>query len=186
MNKTFTRLYLLSTIILLAALSRLLPHPPNFAPITAIALFAGAMVNHRALAMIIPLSAMVISDVALEITTGWGFHSELWIIYLTFMLITSMGFYLRARKSFKHIALTTFGASLVFFLVTNFAVWALGSGALYPHTLSGLITCYGAAIPFFGNAIFGDCFYSALLFGGFAYMERQFPALQEAQSLPNI
>lgn len=180
MNNTATRLYLLSTIIVLAALSRLLPHPPNFAPITAIALFAGTQVSQRALAMLIPLAAMFISDVALEFTTGWGFHSEVWVVYLTFMLITSFGFYLRSHKSLKNITLITFTSSLTFFLITNFAIWALGSGAFYPHTPGGLIACYIAALPFFGNTILGDCFYSALLFGGFAYIERRFPVLQEA------
>jgi len=71
---------------------------------------------------------------------------------------------------------------VLFFVLTNFGVWALG--ALYPKTLTGLTECYVVAIPFFRNALLSDLFYSALLFGGLALAEKQWPILGEAAPTP--
>ncbi len=165
-----------SGLILLAALSRLLPHPPNFAPITAMALFGGAYITDKRLAFIVPLIAMLISDLFL------GFHSTQLVVYGCFMLITFIGFRLKDNKSVGRIATATVIGSTLFFVLTNFAVWAFGS--YYPSTMTGLIECFTAAIPFYDRSIFssmmlntfiGDAFFTTIFFGAFALAEQKIP-----------
>lgn len=177
-NARFT---IFTGMIVAAALSRILPHPPNFAPINAIALFAGAYLSDRkALAFAVPLSAMLLSDAILEILTGWGFHSGMWVIYGTMALITALGTHLSSKRSWLALAGTTLAASAIFFTVTNFAVWV--SSGMYAHTLLGLQTCYIAAIPFFQNSLAGDVFYASVLFGSVAVAERFVPALRPSSA----
>jgi hypothetical protein len=168
------RAMLLVAMILGAAAMRLVPHPSNFTPIGALALFAGAHFDDKRFAFIVPLAAMFLSDILI------GFHGQMPIIYGAFAVIVAMGFLLKEKKT----ALNVTGASLIaatfFFVVSNFAVWA--SDGLYPLTLQGLVTCYIAAIPFFQNWLAGTLFYTALLFGGFALAERKLPVFAPAQS----
>jgi hypothetical protein len=185
------RFVVFAGMVLMAALSRLLPHPPNFAPINALALFAGAYIADKRLAFVVPVVAMLLSDSALELTTGWGFYDGMWVVYVAFCLVTLLGFSLRrsvetgdaaAKRttSAVPIAGATLAASLLFFLVTNFMVWAMGT--MYPHTAHGLVACFAAALPFFGNSLLGDAAYAGLLFGGFALAERVVPALQPSRA----
>jgi hypothetical protein len=95
-------------------------------------------------------------------------------------LIVCIGFLLRRRRRLLPIAGATLASSLLFFIITNFAVWA--SGALYPRTAIGLLACFVAAIPFFQNTLLGDAVYSVILFGGFAFAERNFPALKDTRA----
>jgi hypothetical protein len=168
MNKD--RLITLSLIILAAAASRLLPHPENVAPIAAIALFAGAKFENKALAFAVPALAMLLSDAFI------GFYSGMWVTYMAFAAIVCIGFLLRRKQDFSRVALATVAGSVLFFLVTNFALWS--SHGLYPQTLDGIMQSYTAALPFFRNSLLGDAFYTALLFGGFALAERRFSRLQ--------
>lgn len=174
------------TIILLAALSRLIPHWPNFTPITALALFGAAYVPNRKAALIVPLLAMFLSDLALELATragilgGWlatgrGFYQGMWVVYATIALITALGFVLRKRKSIEVLAGVTLLSSVVFFLLTNLGVWAYES--LYPQDAAGLWTCYVEAVPFFHWTLLGDLFFVTVLFGGFALAEKAIPEL---------
>lgn len=158
-------------MIVLAAASRLVPHPPNFTPIAAMALFGGAYFGDKRAAFLVPLAAMFLSDLCL------GLHSLIPVVYGSFALMVCVGLWLRERKRLMTIAGCALVNSLLFFITTNFAVWAMGS--FYPKTFSGLTACFIAAIPFFGNTIMGDAFYAALLFGGFALAENKFPALRE-------
>jgi hypothetical protein len=173
----------LLVLILLAALSRVIPHPANFTPITAVALFGAARLANRWCAFLVPLAAMLISDLALDVVVrldvypDWmaqtrGLHSGSWVIYATMLLVTVLGFTLRAKNSPLRIAGTTLGGSVVFFVVTNFAVWA--GGDLYPATLDGLVQCYVAGIPFFGRSLASDFLYVGLLFGSFAWVENKY------------
>ena len=168
------RAMLLVAMILGAAAMRLVPHPSNFTPIGALALFAGAHFDDKRFAFIVPLAAMFLIDILI------GFHGQMPVIYGAFAVIVAMGFLLKEKKT----ALNVTGASLIaatfFFVVSNFAVWA--SDGLYPLTLQGLVTCYIAAIPFFQNWLAGTLFYTALLFGGFALAERKLPVFAPAQS----
>ena len=171
------RFLTLAGMILTAALSRVLPHPPNFTPLTAIALFGGAYFSDKRMAFLIPLAAMLLSDLVI------GFHSQLIMVYLCFMITVCIGFSLRSRKKLFPIGLATAASSIIFFLVTNFGVWLFDQ--LYPKTLNGLWTCYVAAIPFFRNTLLGDLFYVGILFGTFALAEKTVPPLREASPLPS-
>lgn len=171
MKPNGTRWAAWALLVVLAAFSRLLPHPPNFIPIGAMALFTGAHMGLRPAAFAVPLLAMLVSDLLI------GLHMLMPVVYGSFALITVLGWaVLRTRRSPWRLGGAALLASTLFYLITNFGVWALGSW--YPKTLEGLLACYVAAIPFFGNTIAGDLFFVALLFGGWAWLERRVPALQ--------
>ena len=165
-------LALLSAIVAAAAL-RLVPHPPNFTPIGAMALFSGAYFGRRGLAFIAPLGAMLLSDAVL------GFYSGMQYTYLAVGLIVLIGWAVRSRISPVRVGAGAIGSSILFFVISNFGTW-LTSG-IYPHTSAGLAGCYLAAIPFFQNTLAGDLFYAGLLFGGFALIERLIPSLRPTQ-----
>jgi len=166
------RFLALAGMILAAAASRLIPHPPNVASITAVALFAGAYFTDRRLAFLVPLSALFLSDLVL------GPYSHMEVVYGSFALVVCVGLWLQRRRKAPAIAGAALASSTLFFLVTNFGVWAFGS--LYPNTMAGLLACYVAAIPFFQNTLLGDALYTAVLFCGFALAERVFPRLRES------
>jgi hypothetical protein len=174
------RTFMLLGMVLLAALTRLLPHPPNFAPITAMALFGGAMFGLSVRAFVLPLVAMLISDSLLEITTGWGFHEGMPFVYGAFIIAVVLGSLLHRRTSLLGVAGTTVAGSLLFFFVTNIGVW-LTSG-FYPATFEGLTACFTAAIPFYRNALLGDAVYATILFGGFALAQSRLQFLQPAST----
>jgi len=170
-----TRPLVLFAGILLAAVSRLIPHPPNVTPIAAMALFGGAYFSHRAAAFLVPLAAMVLSDLFL------GFYHTTPFVYGSFALIVVIGYGLRRRKTLFTVGIAALASSVLFFLMTNFGVWAIGT--LYPKTWAGLVTAYLWALPFFRNTVLGDLAYVAVLFGGFALLERALPTLRERHRL---
>ena len=172
MTATTSRLLAILGAIVMAAALRLVPHPPNFTPIGAMALFSGAYLGRRGLAFVAPLGALLLSDAVL------GFYSGMQFQYLSVALIVLLGWVALKRVSAIRLGLAAIASSILFYLVTNFGVW-LSSG-MYPHTLSGLAACYVAAIPFFQNTVAGDLFYTGLLFGGFALLERAVPAVRGA------
>jgi len=165
------RTLLAPALIVLAAALRIAPHPWNFTPIGAMALFSGAVLKDRRLAFIFPLVALFAGDIFL------GFHKLIPIVYASFLANVAIGLWLRERRTIARISLATLLSAIQFFLVTNFAVWQFLTG--YPHTASGLVACYIAGIPFFWNTLAGDAFYAALLFGSFAFAERFVPAFRE-------
>jgi hypothetical protein len=135
-------------LVVVALLTRLLPHPPNFAPITSIALFTGFHFVNKRLALFIPLICMFLTDLIL------GVHSLMPIIYLSFVLISMIG--LKAKSLSLGAVLS---ASSLFFIVSNLGVWYF----YYPLTWAGLSSCFILAIPFFINALMGDLFYTSVL-----------------------
>jgi len=167
------RFFALSIAVLAAAFSRLVPHPPNFTPIAAMALFGGAFFSDRRLAFMVPLMAMIASDFVI------GFHPLAPVVYATFLLVVCIGFWIKRHFSPSAIFAGTLAGSFLFFVTTNFAVWL--SGTLYPKTAAGLLTCFVAAIPFFRNTLAGDLVYTVLLFGLFVWSEKRFPALRAPQ-----
>ena len=169
MNRRFT---VLAGMILAAAASRLIPHPPNFTPIAAMALFGGASFASKRAALLVPLTGLCLSDLVL------GFYSVTPVVYGSFALIVCLGFWLRRRQTVWRIAGATVAGAVLFFVLTNFGVWALD--ALYPRTMTGLADCYVAATPFFRNTLLSDLLYSALLFGGLAFAEKRWPIVAEA------
>ena len=181
----------LIVLILLAAFSRLVPHPPNFASIAGVALFGAAQFRSKWLAFLVPLAAMLLSDLALGILvqlhfysdSGWmahtqGIHLGSIVVYATFAMITAMGFILRKNRTIPWLGGTALAGSIIFHVTTNLGVWVAGD--LYPMTLSGLVTCFVAAIPFFLRTVLSDLSYVAVLFGSFALAERHYPSLRLA------
>ncbi len=165
------RTLLALALILLAAALRIAPHPWNFTPVGAMALFSGAVLRDRRLAFFFPLLALFLGDIFI------GFHKLMFVVYASFLVNVAIGLWLRDRRSISRITLATLLGAIQFFVVTNFAVWQFLSG--FPHTASGLAACYIAGIPFFWNTLAGDAFYAALLFGSYALAERMVPALRE-------
>ncbi len=163
----------LCAFVLAAALMRWLPHPPNVAPIGAMALFGGALFARKSVAIAMVFAAMLLGDLLL------GFR-PVPIVYLAFAGVVGVGFLLRTNRGPWRIAGASVAGSVLFFVVTNFAVWA--GGALFPKTFAGLVACFVAAIPFFHNTLLGDAFFAAVLFGGFALAEQRFPALRLART----
>lgn len=163
-------------LIVLAAASRLLPHEPNFVPIAAIALFAGTFVQNKRMALVIGISALLFSDILLEIFKGNGFHSTMPFVYLSVALIGMLGFLLRGREQRQTIMVASLTGSILFFIITNFGVWVADN--IYAKTYDGLVQCYVAAIPFFRGTVLGDLFYNLLLFGSYAILRWRVPALR--------
>jgi hypothetical protein len=166
-----TRTLVLIGIVAVAALLRFLPHPPNFVPIAAIALFGGAYFSDKRMALLLPISIMLATDLVI------GFHQTMWVVYLSFAAMVGIGSLVGKRIGFSTVTAGAVTGSILFYLTTNFAVWAMGSGLFYPLTLEGLLMSYTAAIPFFHYSLAGDLFYSAILFGGFEYAKSRVPAL---------
>ena len=171
MTSQHARLLTLFCAIAAAAALRLIPHPPNFTPVGAMALFSGAYLGRRGIAFVAPLGAMLLGDAVL------GFYSGVWVTYLAVALVVIVGMLALSRQTAVRVAAAAFVSAILFFLVSNFGTWALSG--MYPHSLSGLWTCYVAAVPFFQNTLAGDLFYSGLLFGGFALLQRSVPALRQ-------
>jgi hypothetical protein len=170
MNKL--RFNVLTAMSLAAAASRLIPHPPNFSPIAAMALFGGAAFADKRAALVMPLAGLFLSDLVL------GFYRITPVVYGSFALIVCLGFWVRQGRNVRRITAAAVLSALLFFAITNFGVWALGHW--YPKTPAGLADCYVAAIPFFQNTLLSNLFYSALLFGGLAIAENRFVRLREA------
>ncbi len=171
----------LAGLIVAAALTRLLPHPPNFSPVEAIALFGGAYFASRQWAAIVPLLAMLVSDLALGAVHGADYASYLggpsfWSVYACIAVSVVLGFRLRGRVSGARVIGYSLAGSLLFFAVTNYGAWL--SDPAYPRTAAGLAAAYVAGIPFFRWTVLGTLAYGAILFGGFALLRRQLPSLR--------
>jgi len=166
------RITTLIGMIAFAAMTRLLPHPPNFTAVTAMALFAGAQIADRRLALFVPLAAVFLTDLAL------GLHPGMLLVYICVAAMVGMGALTGPTQPAKIVAASVAG-SVLFFLATNFGVWV--QDGLYTLTLSGLADCYVAAIPFFQTTLAGDLFYTAILFGGYEVLSRALPSLGSAR-----
>jgi hypothetical protein len=160
-------------VIVVAALSRLLPHPVNMSPLAAMALFGAASFKNRGLAIALPLLAFWLSDLVLNNTLYRGFydgvtlvHSGMIWTYGAMILIALIGFIALRKVSMTRLVGASLTSSFLFFALSNFGVWM--SGTMYPKTIEGLVACYVAAIPFFQNTVAGDLFYTLAIFGGVA------------------
>lgn len=167
----------LTAVIFIAATFRLVPHPPNFTPIAAMALFGGAHFPAIGSAPAVPFGAMLLSDAILVLAVyGWHGLGVMPFVYGSFALAVCLGRRIRQRPRLPLVGAAALTSALLFYLVTNLGVWLCSP--MYPPTCQGLIACYTAAIPFFGNTIAGDLFYASLLFGGFELMQRRVPVLR--------
>lgn len=178
MKPIHVRLTTAASLVLLVALSRFLPHPPNAAPVMAMALFGGALFDKKWVGLVVPTVAMLLSDAVL------GFHGTMGAVYGSFALAWLIGVVALRKPTFAKVVAGSVVASVLFFLITNFAVW-YGS-AFYPQTGAGLLGCYAAGLAFYNsqsffvNALLGDLFFSGLLFGGYALLQRRFSVLKVA------
>jgi hypothetical protein len=168
-QEAWPRLLFLTAMIGAIAFARLIPHPHNFSPIGAIALYGGACFPTKRSAFTVPLAAMLLGDLVL------GLHMLMPVVYGCFALNALLGRWLRAHRHIVPIALATLAGAVQFFIITNFACWVF----YYPHTLEGFWTCYMAAIPFFRNTLLGDATFATVLFGGLALAEAAAPILRE-------
>ncbi|MBN1340158.1 MAG: hypothetical protein JXA03_12590 [Bacteroidales bacterium] len=162
------------SVIAFGAIMRLLPHWPNFTPITAIALFGGVYLNKKFLPFIIPLAALFLSDLVL------GLHSFMIPVYLTFVLIVLFSRRLPGNIKPGTIAGASLVSSFGFYLITNLFVWL--TAGMYPVNAAGLVSCYVAGLPFLFNGVMGDLFYSGLFFGAFYMAQVRFPVLKPVQN----
>ena len=149
------------SLIFLAVITRLLPHPPNFTPITGIALFAVNSFADKKLAFLLPLLCMIVTDFFI------GFHSIVPFVYLSIVGISCIGY-----VSKKISSVTILKSSLLFFIISNFGVWLVG----YPNSIAGFLACYTMALPFFVNTILGDFFFYYALNFSFSKIENRFLA----------
>ena len=160
------------SLVSLGALVRLVPHPPNFAPVGALSLYSGARLRSWQ-AYLIPVLILAATDPILGLIFGFRVFTALTpFVYVSFLINVWIGRHLREAERAWRIGGAVVVGSLQFFLVTNFAVWA--TGHWYPHTLAGLGECYLLGIPFFGLTLAGDLAYAAVLFGLHAWLSRKY------------
>ncbi len=153
-------------LIIFAAFSRLIPHAPNFTPVISIALFGGAYLKKQ-YAFAVPVAALFLSDAVI------GFYglTSMAFVYGTVILIAALGLTLVNKISTGRVLALSLIGSIVFFVVTNFSVWLLPY-SIYPKTYAGLVECYVAAIPFFGNTVLSTLVFSAVMFGAYEGAEK--------------
>lgn len=148
-------LIILCTLVAVLVLSRVLPHPPNFTPLIAVAFFAGVFLKEGRLALLVPLVVMLIAD--------WfvGFHGTMLFVYGALAVAVLLGRWLEQRRSLLRDVAGLTAGSVVFFVISNVGVW-LTSG-MYPLDGAGLVACFVAAIPFFHNTLASTLLYGALI-----------------------
>ena len=158
------------SLILILAFARLIPHPPNFTPIIAVAIMSGYFFKNINLSFLVLIVAMLLSDLFI------GFYENVFFVYASLLLITFVFYKISKKINFKNLFIYSFTGSLIFFLVSNFGVWILGSPGVnniaYAKDFNGLVECYILAIPFFGNT-----FLSTLIFA--------YPAIFVYKTLPS-
>jgi hypothetical protein len=172
--------FIAAGLILVAAITRLIPHPPNFAPIASLAIFGGSVITNKKYALVLPLGALLLSDILFELfTTTQGFYDiSQSFVYGAFILITFLATQIKKVNTIN-IFLACIWSGAIFFILSNFGVWL--TGIYYPKTFTGLIACYAAAVPFYKNELFGNMllntfmsnmFFTALLFGAYALIKK--------------
>lgn len=171
-NWIHARAALITGVVLAAAVLRIVPHPMNFTPIGALALYCGAYFPSKRTAFAVPLLSLVAGDIFT------GFHRLIPYVYASFLVSVAIGYWLRRNKSASRIVAATVAGAMQFFLVSNFALWASFIGN-YPKNIGGLAECYIAGLPLFWNTLWGDAFYVMLLFGGMALAEKRFSSVRE-------
>lgn len=156
MKKDIRPLFLIGVVVVVSLVMRLIPHPANFVPIGALALISGLYIRSR-WGIVVPLLVMVASD----LIVGW--HNLVLFTWGSYLLMGMIGWWVRQHKSVWRVAGGTLLGSVLFFVITNFAVWAFTP--LYAKTAAGLVHCFYMALPFFRNTVLGDFFYVGIFVG---------------------
>lgn len=171
--KPNTRFLVITALIVLAILSRLLPHAPNFTAASAVALFGAAYYDKKILAFLVPITAVLVSDLLLG-----GLYRGMEWVYASYIAIAALGFMLRNKTTVSRVFILSVISSICIYVISDFGVWL---GTIYPHTWTGLVACYVAALPFLRNWLLGDLFYGGVLFGIFYLAQIKFPKLAKQQ-----
>jgi len=183
--RTFTtpRFFIVFSIIVAAALMRLLPHWPNFTPVAAMALFAGTYFERKQFAFAIPIAALFLSDLVL------GFHALMPAVYLSFVITVVIGATIRKHVTVRNVVLASFASSVIFFLITNFAAWL--AFPFYPQNFMGLMESYMAGLVFFNdgsqgisffmNDLLGTFFFSAVFYGVYYLAHMRYPVVDRSR-----
>ncbi len=166
------RMLLIAGFIFAAALTRFLPHPPNVTPLMAMGLFGGTYFTDKRIAILIPVLAMFCADLFL------GIHATMLWVYSSVIIMVGLGILLEKHKNAATIGGASILGSLLFYLITNFGVWATGGGFAHPITIYGLTATYIDGLPFLRNALAGDLVFTAILFGSYELLIRKLPELQ--------
>ena len=176
-NSSFSYLVILAVLIAVGVAGRLLPHPPNFTPMAAIALFAGFIFIKRYMAVVAVISTMLLCDYFAfgSLSASWFGSKSMFVVYLALLFPIVFKNFLQKKLGVLRIFGAAIASSTVFFLATNFAVWAFSP--MYEKTLEGLVLCYTMAIPFFQNTIAGDLIWSGVIFGAYLVL-RNYSNLQ--------
>lgn len=187
-NKVNIQFGVITLMILLAAITRLLPHPPNFTAVGAMGLFGAAFFNRKMFAFLIPLAAMFMTDLFLNNVVYAAYLPEgtsfLWFtegagwIYGGIALTVVAGFSIFKNVNHKSVIGGSLISALIFFVLTNFGVWS--SGLYYPMNAAGLSACYAAGLPYLLNSILGNLFFAGVLFGGYYAIQQRFFATTTA------
>lgn len=171
------RTYLILSFLAIGILLRILPHPFNFTPIAALALFAGVQFKNNKLAYLVPLVMMLLSDIILQglyyvgITEWPAFYDSMPMVYASFLLVVLIGRAISSSKNALKIGAGAVAGSLVFFLLSNFGVWLFGDGIMYTRDLNGILDCFAAGVPFYRNTLLGDLIYTGVFFGIFEFVQ---------------
>jgi hypothetical protein len=187
-NKINFRPIVLISLLLLAAFSRVIPHPPNFTPIAALGLFGAAYFSRKWIAIVLPLASLWLSSIVINNTLyadhykSFTFFYEGWYwIFGSIALTTVIGFFTLKKININSVLSSSVIAAVLFFLISNYSCFP--GNPSYSQDLRGLMDCYIAGIPFFGGTLGGTLFYSAVLFGGFELAKYKFPALTQQHSI---
>ena len=160
-NNKYILVFLL--IVVTSFSNVLLSNIPNFSPVASVALFSGFYLSNKKIALLVPIICMLISDYFI------GFHSLMWAVYLSFSVTVVIGFLMKKANG-KLIFLNSIFSAVLFFIITNFAVWALGS--FYSKDFTGLLTCFSMGIPFLKNTLLSAVIFSSILFGGYEFFNQ--------------
>jgi hypothetical protein len=163
-NLNYMRAAIAALLILAAAVLRILPHPWNFTPVGAMAIFSGSVLRSRWTAFTLPLAGLLAGDAFV------GFHKLMLVVYGSFAISVAIGWWLAKRRTAGRIGGAVLMGAAQFYLITNGASWAFLNA--YPKTSAGLWTCYVAGLPLVWNTLAGDVVYATVLFGGYALAER--------------
>ena len=159
------------SLVTIGGLLRIIPHPPNLAPVGAMSLFSGATLTGWQ-AYVVPLLLMTLTSPIIAWRDGFApFSRTTFFVYASFLVSVWIGRQLRGSYNPAKIGGAAFLCALQFYLITNFPVWLFGT--MYPHTFAGLAACYVAALPFFGYTLTGNLFYSAVFFGAHFWLTRR-------------
>jgi hypothetical protein len=164
-------------LTILSALGRLVPHAPNVTPLGGSCLFAGSKVSGF-WAYLLPLAVMIATDPIVGhaggASSGYTWGSP--VIYACFLINVWIGRRMLRSVTPIRVGGAAFLCSLQFFVLTNFALWAIGAirhDPFYSADFTGLLTCYTLAIPFWGRTLAGDLVFSGALFGLYALISRR-------------